>query len=78
MHAAADSESVEVKAVSIDEAKAMPKLGCIHQISRRSHIKMREKFPQQEFDNFIKWASITYPEFHQTLKLEQFEHSLAF
>jgi carboxypeptidase PM20D1 len=38
----------------------------------------REKFPQQEFDNFIKWASDTYPEFHQALKLEQFEHSLLF
>ena len=32
MHAAADSESIEVKVVSIDEVKACPKLGCINKI----------------------------------------------
>ena len=77
MHAAADSESIEVKVVSIDEVKVAQNLAASIRFKTISY-QDEEKFPQQEFDNFIKWASITYPEFHQTLKLEQFEHSLLF
>jgi carboxypeptidase PM20D1 len=77
MHVAADSELIEVKGVSIDEAKAIQNLAASIRFKTISY-QDREKFPQQEFDNFIKWASDTYPEFHQALKLEQFEHSLLF
>ncbi|MGB1530993.1 MAG: M20/M25/M40 family metallo-hydrolase, partial [Gammaproteobacteria bacterium] len=77
MHVAADSELDEVKVISIDEAKAVQNLAASIRFKTISY-QDREKFPQQEFDNFINWASITYPEFHQALKLEQFEHSLLF
>ena len=77
MHVAGDSELIEVKGVSIDEAKAIQNLAASIRFKTISY-QDREKFPQQEFDNFIKWASDTYPEFHQALKLEQFEHSLLF
>ena len=74
MHAAVEPELVEVKTMSIDEAKAIQNLAASIKFQTISY-QDREKFPQQEFDNFIHWASITYPEFHQALKLEQFEHS---
>ena len=77
MHAAVEPELVEVKTMSIDEAKAIQNLAASIKFQTISY-QDREKFPQQEFDSFINWASITYPEFHQALKLEQFEHSLLF
>ena len=77
MHVADESQPIAVKGVSIDELKAVENLSASIKFKTISY-QDREKFPQQEFDNFINWASITYPEFHQALKLEQFEHSLLF
>ena len=74
MHVADESQPIAVKGVSIDELKAVQNLSASIKFKTISY-QDREKFPQQEFENFIKWASDTYPEFHQALKLEKFEHS---
>ena len=77
MHVADESKPIAAKGISIDEAKAIQNLSASIKFKTISY-QEREKFPQQEFDNFIKWASLTYPEIHQVLMLEQFEHSLLF
>jgi len=77
MHTAAESEFIEGEVVSIDESKASENLAASIRFKTISY-QDNEQFPKQEFDNFIKWASITYPEFHQAMKLEQLEHSLLF
>ena len=77
MHVADESKPIAGKGVSIDEAKAIQNLSASIKFKTISH-QEKEKFPQQEFDNFIKWISLSYPEIHQVLMLEQFEHSLLF
>ena len=77
MHTAAESEFIEGEVISIDESKASENLAASIRFKTISY-QDNEQFPKQEFDNFIKWASITYPEFHQAMKLEQLEHSLLF
>jgi len=77
MHTAAESEFIEGEVVSIDESKASENLAASIRFKTISY-QDNEQFPKLEFDNFIKWASITYPEFHQAMKLEQLEHSLLF
>ena len=77
MHTAAESEFIKGEVVSIDESKASENLAASIRFKTISY-QDNEQFPKQEFDNFIKWASITYPEFHQAMKLEQLERSLLF
>lgn len=77
MHTAAESEFIEGEVVSIDESKASENLAASIRFKTISY-QDNEQFPKQEFDNFINWASITYPEFHQAMKLERLEHSLLF
>jgi len=77
MHTAAESEFIEGEVIAIDESKASENLAASIRFKTISY-QDNEQFPKLEFDNFIKWASITYPEFHQAMKLEQLEHSLLF
>jgi len=77
MHVAPESEIARGEAVSIDEAAAIQNLAAAIRFKTISH-QDREKFPQQEFDNFISWTALTYPELHAAMKLEQIEYTLLF
>jgi carboxypeptidase PM20D1 len=79
MHTAGETIFIEEEGniILINEAQAIKNLAESIKFKTISY-QEREKFPQQEFDNFIAWSSRTYPEFHQALTLERFEHSLLF
>jgi len=79
MHTAGETIFIEEEGnvILINEAQAIKNLAESIKFKTISY-QEREKFPQQEFDNFIAWLSRTYPEFHQALTLERFEHSLLF
>ena len=63
--------------ISIDEVKASQNLAASIRFKTISY-QDEEMFPNKEFNNFIKWAAETYPEFHRLTEVEQLEHSLLF
>ena len=63
--------------ISIDEVQASQNLAASIRFKTIS-FQDEEMFPYEEFNKFIKWAAITYPEFHQVMEFEQLEHSLLF
>ena len=63
--------------ISIDELRASQNLATSIRFKTISY-QDKEMFPYEEFNKFIKWAAITYPEFHQAMQIEQLEHSLLF
>jgi len=63
--------------ISIDEVKASQNLAASIRFKTISY-QDEEMFPYKEFNNFIKWAAETYPEFHRLTEVEQLEHSLLF
>ena len=63
--------------ISIDEVQASQNLAASIRFKTISY-QDEGMFPYEEFNNFIKWAAATYPEFHQAMKVEQLEHSLLF
>ena len=77
MHTAVQAKPAEGEVILIDEIRAVENLSESIKFKTISY-QEKEKFPKQEFDNFIEWAAKTYPEFHQVLTLEQVEHSLLF
>jgi carboxypeptidase PM20D1 len=77
MHVAPESVIARGEVASIDETAAIQNLVAAIRFKTISH-QDREKFPKQEFDNFINWAALAYPEFHAAMKLEQLEHTLLF
>ena len=76
-HSAPVAEIISGKDISIDEIKASQNLAASIRFKTISY-QDEEKFPYEEFNNFIKWASTTYPEFHKVMEIEQLEHSLLF
>ena len=70
MHVATQIDSVELSQVQIDKTKVSNNLAASIRFKTISY-QDRAKFPKQEFENFIKWAALTYPEFHQATQLEQ-------
>ena len=77
MHVATQIDSVELSQVQIDKTKVSNNLADSIRFETISY-QDRTKFPKQEFENFIKWAALTYPEFHQATQLEQLDYSLLF
>ena len=77
MHVAPESEIARGEVASIDETAAIQNLAAAIRFKTISH-QDREKFPKQEFDNFINWAALIYPELHGSMELEQIEHTLLF
>jgi hypothetical protein len=63
-HSAPVAEIISGKDISIDEIKASQNLAASIRFKTISY-QDEEKFPYEEFNNFIKWASPTYPEFHK-------------
>ena len=77
MHTAVQTKPAEGEVILIDEIRAIENLAESIKFKTISY-QEKEKFPKQEFDNFIEWAAKTYPEFHQALTLEKLGHSLLF
>ena len=77
MHVATQIDSVELSQVQIDKTKVSNNLAASIRFKTISY-QDRAKFPKEEFENFIKWAALTYPEFHQATQLEQLGYSLLF
>ena len=76
-HTAPVAEIISGETISIDEIKASQNLAASIRFKTISY-QDEEKFPYEEFNNFIKWASTTYPEFHKVMEIEQLKHSLLF
>jgi carboxypeptidase PM20D1 len=76
-HLAYDVGKIEGEIISIDEVKASQNLAASIRFKTISY-QDKEKFPDEEFNNFIKWAAVTYPEFHHVMEIDQLEHSLLF
>jgi carboxypeptidase PM20D1 len=76
-HLAYDVGKIEGEIISIDEVKASQNLAASIRFKTISY-QDKEKFPDEEFNNFIKWAAATYPEFHHVMEIDQLEHSLLF
>ena len=76
-HTAPANEIIAGEVISIDEVKASQNLAESIRFKTISY-QDEEMFPYEEFNKFIKWAAITYPEFHQAMETEQLEHSLLF
>jgi carboxypeptidase PM20D1 len=76
-HTAPANEIIAGEVISIDEIKASQNLAASIRFKTISY-QDEEMFPYEEFNNFIKWAAATYPEFHRVMEVEQFEHSLLF
>ena len=76
-HTASADGIIAGKDISIDEDKASRNLAASIRFKTISY-QDEERFPYEEFNNFIKWATTTYPEFHQVMEIDQLEHSLLF
>ncbi len=76
-HTASVARIISGEAISIDEIKASQNLAASIRFKTISY-QDEENFPYEEFNNFIKWAETTYPEFHEVMEIEQLEHSLLF
>jgi carboxypeptidase PM20D1 len=76
-HTASADGIIAGKDISIDEDKASRNLAESIRFKTISY-QDEERFPYEEFNNFIKWATTTYPEFHQVMEIDQLEHSLLF
>tara|TARA_B100000214_G_scaffold355090_1_gene312546 strand:- start:817 stop:2274 length:1458 start_codon:yes stop_codon:yes gene_type:complete len=76
-HTASVARIISGEAISIDEIKASQNLAASIRFKTISY-QDEENFPYEEFNNFIKWAETTYPEFHEDMEIEQLEHSLLF
>ena len=76
-HLAYDVGKIEGEIISIDKVKASQNLAASIRFKTISY-QDKEKFPDEEFNNFIKWAAATYPEFHHVMEIDQLEHSLLF
>ena len=76
-HTAPANEIIAGEVISIDEIKASQNLAASIRFKTISY-QDEEMFPYEEFNNFIKWAAATYPEFHRVMEVEQVEHSLLF
>ena len=77
MHVAPFPESTERSEVQIDKTNVSNNLAASIRFQTISH-QDKEKFSSQEFKDFIKWAAVTYPEFHSAMQLEQLEYTLLF
>ena len=77
MHVATQIDSVELSQVQIDKTKVSNNLAASIRFKTISYQDIA-KFPKKEFENFIRWAALTYPEFHQATQLEQLDYSLLF
>ena len=76
-HTAPVAGIISGEAISIDEIKASQNLAASIRFKTISY-QNEENFPYEEFNNFIKWAETTYPDFHNVMEIEQLEHSLLF
>ena len=62
-HTAPANEIIAGEVIAIDEIKASQNLAASIRFKTISY-QDEEMFPYEEFNNFIKWAAATYPEFH--------------
>ena len=76
-HTAPVAGTIAGEVIVIDEKKASQNLAASIKFKTISY-QDEEMFPYEEFNNFIKWAAATYPEFHQVMEIGQIEHSLLF
>ena len=76
-HTASVAGIIVGETIEIDGDKASQNLAASIRFKTISY-QDEEKFPFEEFDNFIKWAAATYPEFHQVMEIDQLKHSLLF
>ena len=76
-HTAPVAGIIAGEVIVIDEKKASQNLAASIKFKTISY-QDEEMFPYEEFNNFIKWAAATYPEFHQVMEIDQIEHSLLF
>ncbi|MDG0966296.1 MAG: hypothetical protein P8O80_03310, partial [SAR86 cluster bacterium] len=63
MHSASESIINPGLTVDIDGEAAINNLAASIRFKTISH-QDKEKFVSQEFEDFINWAAVTYPEFH--------------
>ena len=77
MHSAPEPKVNVGLTADIDGEAAINNLAASIRFKTISH-QDKEKFSPQEFEGFIKWAALTYPEFHQATQLEQLGYSLLF
>ena len=77
MHSAPEPTVNVGVTADIDGEAAINNLAASIRFKTISH-QDKEKFSPQEFEGFIKWAALTYPEFHQATQLEQLGYSLLF
>ena len=76
-HTASVAGIIVGETIEIDGDKASQNLAASIRFKTISY-QDEEKFPFEEFDNFIKWAAATYPELHQVMEIDQLKHSLLF
>ena len=76
-HTASVDGIIAGEVIAIDEEKASQNLAASIRFKTISY-QDKEMFPYEEFNNFIKWAAATYPEFHQAMEIDQLKHSLLF
>ena len=77
MHVAPQLDSVERSEVQIDKTNVSNNLAASIGFKTISH-QDPKNFVKEEFNAFIKWASVTYPEFHSEMQLEQLEYTLLY
>ena len=77
IHTVSVKGTIAGEVIAIDEPRAIQNLSASIRFKTISY-QDKEKFPFEEFNNFIKWAAATYPEFHQAMEIVQLEHSLLF
>ena len=77
IHTAPDFDGIQGEVISIDELQAAQNLAASIRFKTISY-QDEDKFPHQEFNKFIRWAEVTYPEFHEVMEIDQLKHSLLF
>ena len=77
IHTAPDFDGIQGEVISIDELQAAQNLAASIRFKTISY-QDEGKFPHQEFNKFIRWAEVTYPEFHEVMEIDQLKHSLLF
>jgi carboxypeptidase PM20D1 len=77
MHVAPQLDSVERSEVQIDKINVSNNLAASIRFKTISHQDPKD-FVKEEFNAFIKWASVTYPEFHSQMQQEQLEYTLLY
>ena len=77
MHVAPPLNVAERSVVEIDKTNVSNNLAASIRFKTISH-QDRNNFVEAEFNNFIKWAAATYPEFHSSMQMEQLEYTLLY